>query len=50
MSRTINKMFATADHIMNMFSKITMFLQDQFIKKLIYDLISLLIFKLYLTN
>ena len=38
-------MFGTKDHNMKMFSKIETFLQNQFIKKLIYDFISQLIFK-----
>ena len=42
-------MFATADHNIKMFSKIAAFLQNQFYKKLICDLISQLIFKLYST-
>ena len=40
-------MFATADHNIKMFSKIATFLQSQFIEKLICDLISQLIFKLF---
>ena len=43
-------MFTTADHNMKMFSKIATFLQNQFIKKLICDLIFQPIFKLYETN
>ena len=43
-------MFATADHNIKMFSKIAPFLQNQFIKKLIYDLIAQVIFKLFSTN
>ena len=39
------QIFATADHNMNMLSKIATFLQNQFNKKLICDLISQLIFK-----
>ena len=40
-------MFATADHNIKMFLKIAPFLQNQFIKKLICDLISQLTFKLF---
>ena len=43
-------MFATKDHNIKMFLKIAIFLQNQFIKKLICDLISQLIFKLFSTN
>ena len=46
----LTQMFATADHNIKMFSKIAPFLQNLFIKKLISDLISQLIFKLYPTN
>ena len=46
----LTQMFATADHYMKMFSKIAIFLQNQFIKKLISDLISQLVFKLFSKN
>ena len=44
----LTQMFATADNNIKMFTKIAPFLQNQFAKKLIYDLISQLIFKLFL--
>ena len=44
----LTQMFATTDHNIKMFTKIAPFLQNQFTKKLIYDLISQLIFKLFL--
>ena len=47
MPRTINTNLATADHIMKAFSQIAPFLQSQLNKKLICDLISQLIFKLF---
>ena len=43
-------MFAAADHNIKMFLKIATFLQNQFIEKLIFDLISQPIFKLYSIN
>ena len=46
----LTQMFATADHYIEMFSKIATFLQNQFTKKLICDLISQLIFKLFPIN
>ena len=46
----LTQMFATADHNRKRFLKIAIFLQNQFIKKLICDLISQPIFKLYSTN
>ena len=46
----LTQIFATEDHIIKMFSKIAIFLQNQFTKKLICDLISQPIFKLYSTN
>ena len=46
----LTQMFATADHNIKMFLKIAPFLQRQFTKKLISDLISQLIFKLCSTN
>ena len=50
MSLRLTQMFATADHNIEMFSKIAIFLQNQFIKKMICDLISQLIFKPSSTN
>ena len=44
----LTQIFATAGHNMNMFSKIAIFLRNQFIKNLICDLISQLIFKLFI--
>ena len=44
------QIFATADHNNNRFLKIATFLQNQFTKNLICDLISQLIFKLSTTN
>ena len=46
----LTQIFAIADHNIKMFSKIAAYLQNQFFKKLICDLISQLIFKLYSTN
>ena len=46
----LTQIFATADHNVKMFAKLALFLQNQFIKKLICDLISQLIFKLSSTN
>ena len=46
----LTQMFATADHYIEMLSKIATFLQNQFTKKLICDLISQLIFKLFPIN
>ena len=46
----LTQMFATADHNIKMLSKIATFLQNRFAKKLICDLISQLIFKLFSTN
>ena len=43
----LTQMFVTAHHNIKMFFKIAPFLQYQFIKKLICDLISQLIFKLF---
>ena len=43
----LTQMFATADYNIKMFSKIAPFLQNQFIKKLICDLISQLIFNFF---
>ena len=45
-----HKSFPATDHNINMFSKIALFLQKKFTKKLICDLISQLNFKLYSTN
>ena len=50
MSGTINTNLAKAEHNMKMSSKLAHFLQNQFTKKLICDLISQLIFKLSSTN
>ena len=46
----LTQMFTAADHNMKMFPKIATFLQNQFIKKLICDLISQLIFKRFSTH
>ena len=46
----LTQMFATADHYIKMFSKVAIFLPNQFIKTLICDLISQPIFKLSSTN
>ena len=46
----LTQIFAIADHNMKMFSKIATFLQNQFIKKLICDLISQLIFEIFPTK
>ena len=46
----LTQIFATADHNIKMFLNIAPFLQNQFTKKLICDLISQLIFKLFPTK
>ena len=43
-------MFASADHNIKMFSKIATFLPNHYTKKLIFDLVSQLSFKVYSTN
>ena len=46
----LTQILATADHNMKMFLEIAIFLQNQFIQKLICDLLSQPIFKLSATN
>ena len=46
----LTQIFATADHNIKMFAKIAIFLQNQFTKKLICDLIYQLIFKFSTTK
>ena len=46
----LTQIFATADHNIKTILEIATFLQNQFIEKPIFNLISQLIFKLYSTN